>query len=205
MRSRVVECLYDNVVCMVGKTHQLIGFASVYSAALLTGVEGINIQTFIACFILISLGSLTPDLDNEKNKIYTLVPIGQRTFSEVFERVFGKHRSVSHSFIGILILGWISHWLMYHIPLENGFNADYLWASFMIALIAHIGADMYTKDGVPLLWPLKITFYGIPFKPLRIRTGSWVEFVFVEGGVILSTAILTYILWDRVVSLVFFG
>lgn len=193
--------LCDKVKGMTGKTHQLIGFASVYCVALFTGVSGLNTQTFIAAIMLISLGSLTPDLDNEKNRIYTLVPIGQRTLSEVFERVFGKHRSVSHSILGIVILGYISRWLIFQIPEANGFNFDYLWYSFMIALIAHIGADMYTKDGVPLLWPLKITFYGIPFKPLRIRTGSWVEFVVVEGSVLVLIAVMTYLYWSNLTSL----
>lgn len=197
--------LYNNLVDMTGKTHQLIGFVSVYSVALVLGVGGINVQTFIACILLISLGSLTPDLDNDKNRIYTLIPLGQKTFSEVFEKVFGKHRSVSHSFFGMAILGWISHWLIFKIPVENGLAHEFLWGAYMISMISHVTADMYTRDGVPLLWPFKITFYGIPIKPLRIRTGSWVEMVVVEGMTVLILVGISYYYWDRVTSLVFFG
>lgn len=186
---------------MTGKTHQLIGFTSVYSLALALNQVEMNVQTFLVCFILISLGSLTPDLDNEKNKIYTLVPIGHKTFSEIFERVFGKHRSISHSFLGIGILGYITYQLFSRIPEENGLNAAYLWWSLMVGIVAHIGADMYTRDGVPLLWPLKINFYGIPIKGLRVRTGSWVEFVIVTSGAFLVLALVTYLFWDRVVRL----
>lgn len=186
---------------MTGKTHQLIGFSVVYGAALVLGITDVNLQTLIAGVALVSLGSLTPDLDNEKNRIYTLLPAGQRTFAEIFERVFGKHRSISHSFLGMAIVGVVSYWLMLRIPEANGFNSLYLWWCYFLAVVAHVAADMYTREGVPLLWPLKVSFYGIPIRALRIKTGGWVENVLVEGFFALSILGISYYYWGRVVEL----
>jgi membrane-bound metal-dependent hydrolase YbcI (DUF457 family) len=161
----------------------------------------VNWQTLVGGVALVSLGGLTPDLDNEKNKIYTLLPVGQRTFAEIFERVFGKHRSISHSFLGMAILGGVSYWLIMRIPEANGFNKLYLWWSYILAMVAHVAADMYTREGVPLLWPLRVSFYGIPIRALRIKTGGWVENVLIEGFFALLILGMSYYYWDRVVEL----
>lgn len=183
---------------MVGKTHQLIGFASVYSLALWSNIGQLNTQTLIASVVLISIGSLTPDLDNEDNKLYTLLPIGHGFFSNVGEKLFGRHRSISHSFVGIVLFGYISYFLIYKIPPANGFRLDLLWYSFFISLISHIGADALTREGIPLLWPIKWKIGFPPFKFLRMKTGGFVEKYFVRTFVLIYLVVVTYLFWPEV-------
>lgn len=186
---------------MIGKTHQLIGFTAVYTGALLYPFGDLNTQTIIASIFLSSIGSLTPDLDNEKNKLYTFIPVLPELFANFGEKLFGKHRSISHSIIGLWILGYISHWLIYKIPVENGLLHEALWYSFFISVIAHVAADAFTKEGVPLLWPLKFKFGVPPFKFLRVKTGSRFELYFVRTVVFIFLGIITYTKWNVLVEI----
>lgn len=186
---------------MTGRTHQLFGFTVVYSVVLALPYLDMNTQTLVVGTMLVSLGGLAPDLDNEDNVIYTLAPVGRGIISEIFERVFGKHRSISHSILGIFIMGYLSEWLISRIPAENGLDHIALWYAFMIAFVAHIFADFLTKDGVPLLWPWKFRFGFPPFKFLRMKTGGWVEDYVVNGLLILTLLGVTILYYDRVLDL----
>ncbi len=186
---------------MVGRTHQLCGFTALYTFALVWPYVDMNMQTLIACVICVSLGSLAPDLDNEDNVIYTLVPAGRKVISEIGERVFGKHRSISHSILGVFIMGYLTKWLIFRIPPENGFDLPALWYAFMISFVVHIFADFLTKDGVPLVWPWKYRFGFPPFKFMRIRTGGKIEMFVVNPLLVLFCLALTILYYDRVILL----
>lgn len=186
---------------MVGKTHQLVGFTAVYSLAVFTNIGHLNTQTLIASILLITLGSLTPDLDSQENKLYTLIPFGQKIVAEIGERAFGKHRSISHSLIGIGIFGFLSHFLIYKIPSANGFNLNALWYSYFVSLLAHLVADAVTKEGIPLLWPIPWKFGFPPFKFLRMKTGGFIETFFVRLLLVSFIILLTYWKWDIVLHI----
>lgn len=186
---------------MTGRTHQLFGFTVVYAVAMTLPYIVVNMQTLVVGVMFVSLGSLAPDLDNEDNVIYSLVPAGRKVISEVFERVFGKHRSISHSILGICILGWGSGWLIDHIPDANGFDRVALWYAFMISFVIHLFADFLTKDGIPLLWPWKYRFGFPPFKFMRIKTGGWIEDYVVNSLLILANLIITVLYFDRLLIL----
>ncbi len=183
---------------MVGKSHQLVGFVSVYTYAVIMQTPHLNPQTVIAAVLLISLGSLTPDLDSQENKIYQIVPIGQRLFAEVGERAFGRHRSISHSILGVAILWYLSHWLIFMIPEANGFNLQALWLAYVISLISHLFADAITKDGIPLLWPIKFRFGIPPLKFMRMKTGGWTEVFIVRSLLVVWVIYLTVVEWGVV-------
>jgi inner membrane protein len=182
---------------MVGKSHQLVGFTTLYTLAFITSQPYLNMQTLIASLVCISLGSLTPDLDSQENKLYTLVPAGQRLVAEVGERLFGKHRSISHSLIGVAIVGCVSRWLIYKIPSANNFNLDVLWYSYFFSFLSHLVADALTKDGIPLLWPIPLKFGIPPLKFLRMKTGGWVEIFVVRLLLILWLLYITFIYWNE--------
>jgi inner membrane protein len=182
---------------MVGKSHQLVGFTTVYAVGLLTYQPYLNTQTLIAALLCISLGSLTPDLDSQENKLYTLVPAGQRIVAEVGERLFGKHRSISHSLLGTVIIGFISHWLIYKIPGANNFNLDVLWYSYFISFLSHLAADAVTIEGIPLLWPIPFKFGIPPVKFLRMKTGGWFEIFIVRTLLAIFILYLTYRYWNE--------
>ena len=62
------------------------------------------------------------------------------------------------------------------------------WA-IMIGYFSHLVADSLTKDGLPLLFPLKLKFGIPPLSALRITTGSWVE------NFLILPAIAVYLIW----------
>ncbi|MDQ3098660.1 MAG: metal-dependent hydrolase [bacterium] len=183
---------------MVGKSHQMVGFATVYTYAVLTQTPYLNTQTLVAALLCITLGSLTPDLDSQENKLYTLLPFGHKVLAEVGERAFGKHRTISHSLIGVTIAWFLSYWLIFMIPVENGFNLTALWYAYMLALISHLFADFVTKDGIPLLWPISFKFGFPPFKFMRMRTGGWIELYIVRSLVVFWVFYLTIVNWNVV-------
>jgi inner membrane protein len=182
---------------MVGKSHQLVGFVTVYTVALTMPIGHLNTQTIIAGLLCISLGSLTPDLDSQENKLYTLVPVGQGLLAEIGERLFGRHRSISHSVLGVIIMGYVSHWLIFMIPPENGLALGFLWWAYMISLVSHLFADAVTRDGIPLLWPITWRFGFPPIKFLRMKTGGWVEIFVVRSLLIGFIILLTITYWPE--------
>jgi len=186
---------------MIGRTHQLFGFTVVYSTALIMPYVDINTQTLIASIICVSLGSLAPDLDSQDNVIYSLVPAGRKIISEVFERAFGKHRSISHSVLGVFIIGIGTKWLITNIPTENGFDALALWYAFMISFVTHLFGDFLTRDGIPLLWPWKYRFGFPPFRFMRFKTGGWVEDYLVNSILVLIIFAVTFLYFERVLAL----
>ncbi len=183
---------------MVGKSHQMVGFVTVYTYAIFMQTPHLNPQTLIAAALCITLGSLTPDLDSQENKLYELVPFGSRLFAEVGERAFGKHRSISHSLIGVGIGYFVSRWLIFMIPEANGFDLTALWYAYMLALVSHLASDFITKDGIPLLWPIKFRFGFPPFKFMRMRTGGPIEIYVVRSLLVLWVVYLTVVNWGVV-------
>lgn len=183
---------------MIGKSHQMVGFATVYTFAVFAHTPYLNGQTIIAGLLCITLGSLTPDLDSQENRLYNLIPFGHKILSEVGERAFGKHRTISHSLIGVIIAWIVSKWLIFMIPVENGFNLSALWYSYIIALISHLAADSVTKEGIPLFWPLKYKFGFPPFRFMRMKTGSFVEVYLVRCIIVLWVVGLTIVQWGAV-------
>ncbi len=59
----------------------------------------------------------------------------------------------------------------------------------MIGYISHLIGDAVTKEGLPLLFPIKWHFGFPPFRFLRITAGNWIENLIVLPG----TA--AYIFW----------
>lgn len=186
---------------MVGRSHQMVGFACVYATALYFSSASFNTQTIVVGILFTTLGSLTPDLDSQENVLYNLVPIGHRAVADVFEKVFGKHRSISHSILGVFVFGYLSSFLIDKIPKENGLDLTALWVAYMISLISHLAADALTTEGIPLLWPVKIRFGFPPFSFLRFKTGGWFEKYVVRSILIVFIFGMTYFFWDRLIHL----
>ncbi len=71
----------------------------------------------------------------------------------------------------------------------------------MIGVVSHLATDIITKDGLPLLWPLKWRFGIPPIKALRIRAGSFMENLVIFPGLLLYTFYLIYTHQDKVLFL----
>lgn len=173
---------------MNARTHDAFAFASLVSVAAYFPPRSLNLYTFSAAIVGNIVGALIPDMDSAGNRLWDLLPAGN-FLGRVFRRIFYKHRTLSHSLLG----GWLLYkFLGFILPkIFNPAYVDYkiVFASVMIGYISHLFADMLTKDGLPLFFPLKF-YVGIPpFESFRIRTGSWVENLVVLPGIGL------YIVW----------
>lgn len=173
---------------MTARTHDIVAFASLLTVAAYFPPNDLNVLTTIACLVACVIGALAPDLDQATNKLWDLLPVGNFVGGTLRNLLLG-HRTISHSILG----GYIFYQVV-NFVLPRLFNPDYVngglvVGAVMIGFISHIFADMVTKDGVPLFFPLSYKIGIPPIKSLRITTGK-----FVEKFVVFPT-VLIYIFW----------
>ena len=104
-------------------------------------------------------------------------------------RLFLGHRAFSHSIIVFVVISYIIQFLVFRLLNPSYVNQDIVYAAIIIGYISHLVGDIITKDGIPLLFPLKFRFGIPPLRALRIEAGSWIENLIVLPG----TA--AYIFW----------
>jgi inner membrane protein len=188
---------------MTGKTHQIIGLTSGLYYYLAVVPVAYNPATFAAVLVASSIASLLPDIDNPAAKIWNTLPFGHVAGELV--NPFIRHRNISHSFMGLAIVGFLAHELIRRMPLYWGINGHLMFVAFLLGYSSHILADMLTVEGVPLLFPHK-RMYGIPPRPfqhLRIITGNWFENLIVFPGVNAILIALLYTRWWEVTRIIF--
>ena len=64
-------------------------------------------------------------------------------------------------------------------------NISIIVNATMIGYLSHLIADSFTKEGLPLLFPIDVDFGIPPIESLRIKTGSWIEKALVFPGVLI--------------------
>jgi inner membrane protein len=173
---------------MTGRTHDAIAFASLVTVAGIYPPSTLTIGTFFACIVGNIIGAALPDMDQESNKLWDLLPAGD-TIGSVFRRVFLGHRTLSHSLIGVFIFYKIFEWILPRIFNSSFVDPQLVLASIMIGTISHLVGDALTKDGIPLFFPFPIKFGFPPIRALRITTDSWME------KYVVMTSVFLYLVW----------
>lgn len=173
---------------MTARTHDIIAFASLLTIAVYSPPQQLNITTATVALVGSVIGALAPDLDQATNRLWDLLPAGN-FFGEILRKIMLHHRTISHSLVGIILFFLILSFLVPIILNPSYINTDIVTFSIMIGFISHIAADMFTKDGIPLLFPLPFKIGIPPFETLRIPTGKFVE------KYIIFPAVLVYIFW----------
>ncbi|TSC94239.1 MAG: Membrane protein containing DUF457, transmembrane [Candidatus Berkelbacteria bacterium Athens1014_28] len=180
----------------------MIGLISGSGYFLLTSSSNYQPATFFAVIVASYLGSLIPDADDAGADIWHTLPLGH-TAGKITDP-FLKHRNISHSLIGILIFCLILFWILKLMPSYWGISTFFVLISSTIAYASHLFADMFTIEGIPLLWPWKRKF-GIPPKPfdgIRIETGKWFENLIIFPAVNIILIILLVSYWQKIKSLI---
>jgi inner membrane protein len=141
------------------------------------------------------LGGMAPDLDEPSAQVWRRLPAGSGTIiGRVVAPVFGSHRFISHSLLGMVIFGWLAKKVL---EISSGVlvvDQVVVWWAFMMGVASHLMADALTKEGVPFFFPIPIKLGFPPIKFLRITTGEWVEklvfvgLIFLNGWLIHSYA-----------------
>lgn len=148
---------------MMGHTHMLAGAAGwlVTDAVLRMPPAAAVLGTGAA-----ALAALFPDIDAPRSEITRSMGCLTAGLSWVVRRSCGGHRQITHSLLGTGL--WSAAWLT--AMLLAGWP---LWLLFAIVqgYASHIGMDMLTRSGCPLLWPKQATWHWLP-PPLRVTTGG---------------------------------
>lgn len=175
---------------MTGKSHIAIGlitvtvmerFASVRLPQIDTGY-GITIPgevAVVATYLAAVVASLAPDIDHASSSITNKVwgrGLVNKIFGTAFRALLGGHRALTHSIFAIGTLAAV--WLM-QVFLSMPFHG--LMAAVLAAYTSHVVADMLTKDGVKLMYPVSDEDFGIGPKAMRFKTGSVFEYLTVAA------------------------
>ncbi len=191
---------------MTGKTHDLASttalilfvlFAPEYFGFVLPVM---TLPTAVVAFGANFIGGLFPDIDQPTSDFWDNFRFGPLV-AKVICPAIGGHRHLSHSLLGLALTGGGLKLLFEALSPLILIDFVPVWWAFMIGVVSHLATDIITKDGLPLLWPLKWRFGIPPIKALRIRAGSFMENLVIFPGLLLYTFYLIYTHQDKVLFL----
>ena len=87
---------------MTGRTHDAIGFSVLVVAASYYPPSSLTIYTLFGALVGNVVGSYLPDIDQATNRLWDMMPLGEVT-GRVFRNLFLKHRTITHSLLGLFI------------------------------------------------------------------------------------------------------
>lgn len=155
---------------MMGRTHVIIGTA--FGASVLPAVANGN-YTYEQYMMLVCglvIGSLLPDLDHPQSVISRAIPIVGGIISRLT-----RHRGLLHSILGMVLFYLLLKIGIPVITVNQSISAQLVGmagAGLLVGYGLHIIADMLTKSGVRLFYPLRRTI-KIPL----FRTGGYRELI----------------------------
>lgn len=169
---------------MTGRTHDLAAFTLLTATVAYMPIQEMTLATAIVAFTANMVGALAPDIDQTTSSIWEKVRFG-RIISGIISPLFGKHRFISHSIVGIVLFSVIVRFLLGIVGTVLLVDMDVVWFAFMIGFVSHLLTDMLTRDGIPLLFPLPFKFGIPPVRSLRIKTSGFVEKSIIFPGLVL--------------------
>ena len=180
---------------MLGHSHVVIAGATwaavwwrplVVGGAALTAPHvslGDHFPPLAGSLVAVSLGALLPDIDHPQALLAQWKPVGKggpfglwRLFrplvlpAAVVRETLG-HRGALHSAVACVVVSTGVE-LLAQIAGAPGFGAALGWG-----YAAHLLADMATRRGIPLFWPLTRRRIGLP-RPITVRTGGFGEAIY---------------------------
>lgn len=177
---------------MTGRTHDLAAFTLLNIVFVTVPIPQMTVATAVAALGGCFIGGLFPDVDQPTADLYRRFPAGN-ILGRMIAPILGSHRLISHSFVGIAIIGYASNWFLAKLSSIILVDMLVVWWCFMIGFISHILIDMLTRDGVPLLFPFPWKFGIPPIAKLRLKTGGMIE-----KGIIFPTLLVlnSYIVYQ---------
>lgn len=188
---------------MTGKTHQILGLTTGVATYLAFAPESYGPATFFSVLVMCYFSALLPDLDRPTAKLWADIPMGHE-MGHVVDPLF-KHRNISHSILGVAIFGFLIQLFFHSFPAYWGVDTNLLSVVSIVSYSSHVISDMFTVDGVPLLFPLKRMF-GLPPKPfdgIRIETGKWFENLVIFPLLNLILVVIIVSKWDLIKTIIF--
>lgn len=185
---------------MTGRTHDLTALTALNLFIATQPLPSMSIATALVAFAAGMIGGIAPDADQPTGELWDKLPAGS-ILSKVAKPFIGAHRHISHSILGMILVGFLSHFLLQLAKAVLLVDMHIVWWAFMIGYFSHLVADSLTTDGVPWLLPIpwKIGFPPVTF--LRIKTGGIIEKSIVYPGLILANGYLVYRFYPVYISL----
>ncbi|WP_342515044.1 metal-dependent hydrolase [Sporosarcina sp. FSL K6-1522] len=147
---------------MTGNTHIVGGIAASLAYAQFTNHDPI---IMLAAGVV---GALLPDICHTGSKIGRKLPL----LAKLVNKLFG-HRTFTHSLLFLVMMAAILNAFM---PFEA------VTAGILVGMVSHYLLDMATKNGIKLLFPIKLTVR----LPITTKTGSKVETIVFSALTLLS-------------------
>lgn len=127
----------------------------------------------------LAAGSLLPDIDTTTSGLGRWV----KPISSHLERRFG-HRTITHSLLGLVILGVLTSWLLFIVPGA--------WVWLLAGAMTHILLDAHNITGVPLFYPARLEFVTVTNRSLRTPYGSPREFMYLAGFSLCAAVLIPF-------------
>jgi inner membrane protein len=159
---------------MTGRTHDLAAFAALSYVISQQPIHSITLATAFVVLGANMIGGLTPDIDQPTGDLWNRIPAGS-LFGKILAPLLGGHRYISHSVLGVVLFGFLLSLFLTKIKTILLVDMNIVWFAFMIGYISHLFMDLFTYEGVPILFPIPIKIGFPPFKILRIKTGGFIE------------------------------
>ncbi|MBQ3422895.1 MAG: metal-dependent hydrolase [Romboutsia sp.] len=103
------------------------------------------------------IGSLAPDIDMRSSCASKSLPKLYKLFGSRF-----RHRSFTHSILFLYLLYNLSSIILKYT--DNNIVFICSFSGFIIGCLSHMTLDLFTKEGVELLYPIDINFSLMPIK-----------------------------------------
>jgi len=187
---------------MKARTHDLAAATGLaLSIVILSPLPPMSVATILLAFVANQLGGIAPDIDQPTAPFWRNLPIGG-VVGRFVTKMLGGHRFITHSLIGLVVMGFLVHWLLAVLqPIMPKMQIDIVWWAFMIGMFSHLVMDSFTKEGVPWLLPIPIKFGFPPLRRLRITTGKGIENFVVFPLLAVLLAIVCTIFYQLFVEL----
>lgn len=176
---------------MTGRTHDLAAFTAMSLVLVSSPPTQMTLATAIVAFSVNMIGGLAPDLDQSTAGLWHRMR-GGNFLGKIIAPLFGGHRFISHSILGTVLFGFVLDKLLAVIGTVLIVDMTVIWWAFMIGFISHLLMDMFTREGIPLLFPLPLRFGFPPVSALRPKTGGLIEKSFIFPGLIIINGYLYY-------------
>lgn len=176
---------------MTGRTHDLTAFTALNFLFISQPLIQTSLSTTFVAIGANLLGGLTPDIDQSTADLWNRLPAGS-IIGRIISPILGSHRMISHSIIGVVIVGFLSNRFLTAINKVLLVDMNIVWIGFMTGFISHIMIDLLTREGVPLLFPIPIKFGIPPIRFLRIKTGGLIEKSIIFPTLMLANGYLIY-------------
>ena len=161
---------------MIARTHDLAAIIGLVVVVIVDPPsQELHLATILLAVLANQIGGIAPDIDQPTAPFWRNLPIGG-FFGRMIGKMLGGHRFLTHSLIGLALMGFLTHLLLEFLqPIMPQVQIEYVWWAFIIGMVSHLIMDSFTKEGVPWLLPIPIKFGFPPIRSWRLTTGKGIE------------------------------